>query len=940
MKKFFLRGWLVLAFLGVVGLCPAVGQQFEWAQHMRQVGNTAANYYAAATDLDGNTYMAIDYRDSIRVGTQLWSGPGQVLVKHNAAGQVEWVKQLLGLRIDLTSLCADKLNGEVFFRASVTGTATWQGVAVGAAASLNFYGKFSNRGNLLWTGSLPGRIVDWGVRGVTTDVLGNFYIYERTTAASEIVGTLTVAPYSSYVVQITPAGTIGWTRQLHTIGGTSTLQVIGGLGQRLAGGCLLLGSLQNSATGVTFGAANPLAALSGVTYQNEQEIMLSIDATGTLQWAGPIDISTGANFSVFDAATDLAGNIYASGMSNPNGIVVAKYGPTGNRLWEQLQQTLTGGNPNSGYWLAVDPAGQHVSVIVTGSLYRLNGYWATIAGLTLRSENNNIVRFNGQGQPMWAVSDTPVPGTVRPNSPVTGGSTSLDSHHIGLDRAGNIYCAGVLTPRWYDLRPYIVLGNQTLVGGGLFVAKINTGYNLLTGRVYLDANNNGNRDAGEGDFPLPVVLDASQTTTNAGSSFGTSLTNGPFTMYVDSGAYSLRIPNIPLHYTLTQPTASSGAYTGHFRRYGLTDSLRYFGLHPDANAPDLRVVLTPYTAARRGVVNRLRLTIENVGTTTAPAGIATVVLDSRMLYIGSVPGSSFNAATMTITLPYGALASLAHQGLDISYSLPLNVPVGTQLTVSANAPLAGDLVPGDNSITTESIVVSSSDPNDLAVSYARLTPAQVAAGQPLDYTVRFQNIGTDTAFVVVIQDTLDFRKLNLGSLQLVAQSHNCTWSLSGQGLLTVRFLNVKLPYRNVDVIHSQGFVCFRVQPRTTLALGGIIPNHARIVFDYNDPVRTNTVTTTVLLPAAVLNHHQALAWDAYPNPASGWLNIAAELPSAGSVTLQLLDALGRHVQQHTLAAPAGAFRQALDVSPLAPGLYVLHLRLPDGTVQVRQVVRE
>ena len=63
-------------------------------------------------------------------------------------------------------------------------------------------------------------------------------------------------------------------------------------------------------------------------------------------------------------------------------------------------------------------------------------------------------------------------------------------------------------------------------------------------------------------------------------------------------------------------------------------------------------------------------------------------------------------------------------------------------------------------------------------------------------------MGTDTAFTVVVNDTLDFRKLNVASLQLVAQSHNCFWSLSGTGLLTVRLLNINLPHRNQDVIRS------------------------------------------------------------------------------------------------------------------------------------------
>ena len=179
---------------------------------------------------------------------------------------------------------------------------------------------------------------------------------------------------------------------------------------------------------------------------------------------------------------------------------------------------------------------------------------------------------------------------------------------------------------------------------------------------------------------------------------------------------------------------------------------------------------------------------------------------------------------------------------------------------------------------------------------------------------------------------------------VVAQSHNCIWGLTSTGpntgLLTVRFLNINLPERNLDVIRSQGFVRFRVQPRPTLALGEVIPNHASIVFDFNAPVITNTATTTVFLATAALARHEAAAWVAYPNPATDAVTLAADLATAGLVRIELLDVLGRPVRQQTLTAPAGALRQTLDLRGLAAGVYVLRLTPPTGPATSRRVVRE
>ena len=478
--------------------------------------------------------------------------------------------------------------------------------------------------------------------------------------------------------------------------------------------------------------------------------------------------------------------------------------------------------------------------------------------------------------------------------------------------------------------PAVQLGTQTLTGRGVVVAHIGTRHDLLTGRVYLDANGNDQRDPGEGPLPFPLVLQAAQP---ALTTLGTADDSGRLTMYTDSGSYQLSAANIPAHYTLTQPASATSA--DRLAGYGRTDFLRHFGLAPLANQADVRVTLTPYGTARPGFTTRYRLTVENVGTTTVASGTATATLDSSMAYISSTPSGSRTG--QTVTWSYANLVPFARREFDVLFSLPTNTPLGTALS-TAGAPLAADRIPADNTSTATQMVTGSFDPNDITVNYQRLTPAQVAAQLPLDYTVRFQNMGTDTTFTVVITDTLDFRKLNVASLMLVAQSHNCIWSMSGTGLLTVRLLNINLLHRNHDVIRSQGFVRFRVLPKTTLAVGEVIPNHADIVFDYNVPVRTNTATTTVLLATAALARHDAPAWTAYPIPAIDAVTVAANLATAGLVSIELLDVLGRPLRRQVLTAPAGPLHQLVDLRGLAAGVYLLRLTPPTGPATSRRVV--
>ncbi|MBK6831758.1 MAG: hypothetical protein IPG92_13905 [Flavobacteriales bacterium] len=103
--------------------------------------------------------------------------------------------------------------------------------------------------------------------------------------------------------------------------------------------------------------------------------------------------------------------------------------------------------------------------------------------------------------------------------------------------------------------------------------------------------------------------------------------------------------------------------------------------------------------------------------------------------------------------------------------------------------------------------------------------------------MRFQNTGTDTAFPIVITDTLP-QYLDPATIRMGAGSHGFSWSLSGQGTLRWVFPNILLPDSNVNEPRSHGFVSFRIRPYQPLLPGTTIENIANIYFDFNPPVIT------------------------------------------------------------------------------------------------------
>ena len=208
------------------------------------------------------------------------------------------------------------------------------------------------------------------------------------------------------------------------------------------------------------------------------------------------------------------------------------------------------------------------------------------------------------------------------------------------------------------------------------------------------------------------------------------------------------------------------------------------------------------------------------------------------------------------------------------WGLWLNVttgPVGSMSTVTTTVTYFDPQI-----IFTETLggpVGCAFDPNDKLVTpegYGEFGAVDIDTDW-LTYTVRFQNTGTDTAFTVVLIDTLD-ADLDWASMQIVAASHALTQiQVDSDGVATFRFQRILLPDSVVDEPASHGFLKYRIAPLDGASDGTTITNSAAIYFDLNAPVLTNTVLNTLvdcaLFSASVIvtgaDELQATAGEAY-----------------------------------------------------------------------------
>lgn len=142
-------------------------------------------------------------------------------------------------------------------------------------------------------------------------------------------------------------------------------------------------------------------------------------------------------------------------------------------------------------------------------------------------------------------------------------------------------------------------------------------------------------------------------------------------------------------------------------------------------------------------------------------------------------------------------------------------------------------------------VRASFDPNDkTAVPEGVGQDHVIRANQDFEYKIRFQNTGTDTAFRVVIVDTLS-ALLDAHSLKLGTSSHPCQVEVYPGNIVHFVFQPIVLPHSQADEPASHGYVIFNIGQQPDLPEGTRIENRATIYFDQNEAVITNTSFHTI-----------------------------------------------------------------------------------------------
>ncbi len=359
------------------------------------------------------------------------------------------------------------------------------------------------------------------------------------------------------------------------------------------------------------------------------------------------------------------------------------------------------------------------------------------------------------------------------------------------------------------------------------------------GSIYVDENTNGNHEANEQGLANTFIK------IEPGPQFLLSNMAGGYTASLPSeGDYQAKLLN-PLYTTYSNP--ANGLNNINITTAEPNVENIDFGILPDYSVTDVSVNLIAINGANPGFETCYKLSFKNKAPQTTSGTINCTFDDILIFQNSSIPAATNSENNFTFN--YFDLKWNETRSIELCFLVPADVSllgeaISHQATISTN--MGADAIPSDNQYFLRQTITGSYDPNFIEVNPKGagndgLIPMNT---EILEYTIHFQNTGTDTARFITVTDSI-MNDLEIISFEMIAASHNYELELLNNHLFRWTFNDINLPDSISNEKESHGFIKYKIAIKNNLPIGSQLKNKADIYFDFNPPIKTNETINTL-----------------------------------------------------------------------------------------------
>lgn len=434
---------------------------------------------------------------------------------------------------------------------------------------------------------------------------------------------------------------------------------------------------------------------------------------------------------------------------------------------------------------------------------------------------------------------------VSPESPEVDCSYSGTNNEIVTINgmvAGEYYL--ILITNYASIVQEITLA-QTSGTGSLDCSVMNQAFHNIAGAAFYDMNQNGTKESDENYLPGVEINFAPMnyfvSTNSAGQFSYNYFTEDTVDYTVTSVLTGWSNTGInPVNLTLDMVNSDTAGIL--------------FGLYPDSLYYSNTLDLVTTNALCAGS-NVSWFVVQNNGT-IMNAGIIELLMDDELSYLSSsYPVDSTNGDYLYFS--FDSLQPFQTLMIQIISDPEITMMVGDTVVNIATLTLL-DSLSAVHSTTVDTTVVPAAcsyDPNDkisLPNGVFQLNNL-ISPDTKIEYIINFQNTGTASAVNVEIRDDLS-ALIDESTFEFMSSSHNATVSIDSNRMISFYFEDINLPDSTTNEPMSKGYVKFRVGLVPGVLPNDIVNNQARIYFDNNPPIFTNTtenILNCFILPAPV-----------------------------------------------------------------------------------------
>ncbi len=447
----------------------------------------------------------------------------------------------------------------------------------------------------------------------------------------------------------------------------------------------------------------------------------------------------------------------------------------------------------------------------------------------------------------------------------------------------------------------------------------------IEGKLIGDLNQNAIFDST--DFPIPY-----RTIMNLiDSTYTLSDINGNYSIVADSGLYKVKTTFITNYFGST-PSYYSSIIPASLA----ADIGKNFFFFPENQFTDLNAQINTPLNSRVQSPLAIYLSVTNNGTVPSLAHCKFSCNSSAWNFVNSsYPAAIFNTDSLTWNFPLVNPFQTITIELIIEPNASLNIGDSLNFYFNVSPSPNIDFNLADNRDSQVTYITGSFDPNYKKSNKPDyIDISTVDSSFEFNYSINFQNTGNDTAYKVILIDTLD-ANLDLLTLRDFKSSHDFTSQLLYNKILKITFDNIMLPDSAANFAASNGFFSYKIKPKKPIVLQENILNRASIFFDYNKPVLTNYTSTQIINNVGIKEISSGLNFNLYPNPANDFITL--ELNNINQhYQYYISDQIGKRISSVTSIKD---YKTKINVSLLHQGMYFITLLTTDGNKVTKKFVK-